>query len=500
MVERTLTCCAFEFFIIESEPEPVSGVQSSLDWADTHHDVAVLDEAGKRVGARRFSHSHDGLNELKHFLLSIATSPENLACIAETNHGLLITFLLEAGIPVYPVNPKSANQLRKSAGAKIGRLDLSELRRLEPDCPIMAELKTLTRDQDALIQTQTRLVNQLTAYLKEYYPAALHLFAKVQQRSALVFLQTYSTPQVAQVASVEEITATLRRGKHTNPTRVAPKIVEELHHPQLVANEVMVRAKQRLMLSLVKQLLIVIEDIATYDQEIRTLFLTHEDQQMWRSLPRAGKRLAPPLLAEWGDDRTRYADANSVQSLAGTAPVLTRVGFLEGEQREKKRTRHAMLSDITHDEKDIGGRDDVLRTSIAMDNRSVKPLSALESPASGGVSFVEPGDGPVTQLWLEPGERFAGAAAGPVGRDTTPTLARMVLSSRRQGGEEAAHLGGGKLFCALVALGAGVVARRATGSGSGAGCDDLGTTFHGVVCERAGAGLRHSGSVEGPGL
>jgi transposase len=92
---------------------------------------------------------------------------------------LLITFLLEAGIPVYPVNPKSANQLRKSAGAKtdqidahvlakIGRLDLAELRRLEPDSVIVQELKTLTRDQDALIQTQTRLVNQLTACLKDY--------------------------------------------------------------------------------------------------------------------------------------------------------------------------------------------------------------------------------------------------------------------------------------------------------------------------------------------
>jgi transposase len=150
-----------------------------LDWADTHHDVEVLDEAGKRVGARRFAHNHEGLNELKHFVLSIAASPEHLACIVETNHGLLITFLLEAGIPVYPVNPKSANQLRKSAGAKtdqidahvlakIGRLDLAELRRLEPDSVIVQELKTLTRDQDALIQTQTRLVNQLTACLKDY--------------------------------------------------------------------------------------------------------------------------------------------------------------------------------------------------------------------------------------------------------------------------------------------------------------------------------------------
>ncbi len=316
-----------------------------LDWADTHHDVEVLDEAGKRVGARRFAHSHDGLNELKQFLLSIAASPEHLACIVETNHGLLITFLLEAGIPVYPVNPKTANHLRKAAGAKtdqidahllakLGRLDLGELRRLEPDSAIVQELKTLTRDQDALIQTQTRLVNQLTACLKEYYPAALSLFAKLQQRSALVFLQAYPTPQAAQAASLAEITATLRTGKHTNPTQVAPKIVEELRHPQLVASAVIVRAKSRLMLSLVKQLLLVIEDIASYDEAIRPLFLTHKDQEIWNSLPRAGKRLAPRLLAEWGDDRTRYADANSIQSLAGTAPAPFQSGnFAKAHKR-----------------------------------------------------------------------------------------------------------------------------------------------------------------------
>ena len=303
-----------------------------LDWADTHQDVEVLDEAGKRVGARRFAHRHEGLNELKHFLLSIATQPEQLACIVETNHGLLITFLLEAGIPVYPVNPKTANQLRKAAGAKtdqidahllakIGRLDLAELRRLEPDSPIVQELKTLTRDQDALIQTQTRLVNQLTACLKEYYPAALHLFSKLQQRSTLLFLQAYPTPQAAQAASLEEITATLRAGKHTHPTRVAPTIIEELHHPQLVASDAMVRAKSRLLLSLVHQLLVVIEEIASYDEAIRPLFLSHDDHELWRSLPRAGQRLAPRLLAEWGEDRGRYADANSVQTLAGTAPV-----------------------------------------------------------------------------------------------------------------------------------------------------------------------------------
>jgi len=70
-----------------------------LDWVDTHHDVEVLDEAGKRVGVRRFAHNHAGLHELQAFLLGIAPAVEQLACIVETNHGLLITFLLEAGIP-----------------------------------------------------------------------------------------------------------------------------------------------------------------------------------------------------------------------------------------------------------------------------------------------------------------------------------------------------------------------------------------------------------------
>ncbi len=291
-----------------------------------------MDEAGKRVGVRRFAHSHQGFNELQQFVLSIATSPEQLACIVETNHGLLITFLLEAGIPVYPVNPKMANQLRKVAGAKtdqidahllakLGRLDLAELRRLEPGRSIVAELKTLTRDQDTLVQTQTRLVNQLTACLKEYYPAALNLFTKLQQRSTLLFLQAYPTQEAAAAVSQEEILATLRMGKHTNPRRTAKKIWEEVHRPQLQASEVIVRAKSRLMLSLVKQLLVVIEAIASYDEVIAPLFLTHPDHEIWSSLPRAGKRLAPRLLAEWGDDRARYVDANSIQALAGTAPV-----------------------------------------------------------------------------------------------------------------------------------------------------------------------------------
>ena len=66
--------------------------------------------------------------------------------------------------------------------------------------------------------------------------------------------------------------------------------------------------------------------IAAYDQEIERLFLISADSPLFASLPRAGKRLAPRLLAEIGDERARYGDAAGLQALAGTAPVCFESG------------------------------------------------------------------------------------------------------------------------------------------------------------------------------
>lgn len=86
------------------------------------------------------------------------------------------------------------------------------------------------------------------------------------------------------------------------------------------------RTKSRLMSVLVKQLLPLLEEMAQYDEVIVDLFLTHADSPIFSRLPRAGKRLAPGLWAEIGDERTRYKDAGSVQGLAGPSLVIFRSG------------------------------------------------------------------------------------------------------------------------------------------------------------------------------
>jgi transposase len=204
---------------------------AGIDWADQHHDVAVIDEAGRQIGVRRVAHTKAGLTDWTRFLLSLVPTADQMACILETNQGLLIAALLEAGFPVYPVNPKTVDRRRNAAGAKTdaidayllaktGRSDLADLRRLQPDSALVQELKLLTRDQDALIESQTRLVNQLTACLKAYYPVALELFAKLHQRSTLVFLQTYPTPQAARAVEASALEVTLRKGDIPIPPKL----------------------------------------------------------------------------------------------------------------------------------------------------------------------------------------------------------------------------------------------------------------------------------------
>ena len=317
-----------------------------IDWANDHHDALSIDDQGRQLGSIRVAHSPEGLSQLDAYLERIAgpEGKEQVACIVETTHGLRIAHLLEQGWAVYPVNPRTVERRRAPSGAKTdtidayllaktGRADFQDLRRLNPDSEQIQEIKTLTRDQEALVQMQTRLVNQLTACLKAYYPIALEVFGKVQQPSTLAFLRAYPTLQAARAASVEELVALLKQVRYPGAMHKAQQIAKHLQQPCLQANAVTTRTKSRLMLALVDQLEPLLKQIADYDKEIERLFLIHADSELFQSLPGAGARLAPRLLAEMGDDRSRYADASSLQALAGTSPVLFQSGTYQKAHR-----------------------------------------------------------------------------------------------------------------------------------------------------------------------
>ena len=93
---------------------------------------------------------------MKQTLLSINPRSRELRLSGGNQKRPLVQFLLEAGFPVYPLNPKVVDYRRKPSGAKsdridarllasIGQSDLAQLKRLKPDTELVCELKILTR-------------------------------------------------------------------------------------------------------------------------------------------------------------------------------------------------------------------------------------------------------------------------------------------------------------------------------------------------------------------
>ncbi len=62
---------------------------TGIDWADTHHDILILEESGRQLTSFRVAHTPKGLTELTSRLEAVCGSHNKaaMACIIETNHG-----------------------------------------------------------------------------------------------------------------------------------------------------------------------------------------------------------------------------------------------------------------------------------------------------------------------------------------------------------------------------------------------------------------------------
>ena len=170
---------------------------AALDWARDHHDIVVVDRTGTIVADFRIAHTREGWDQLQRRLAAFP----HLAIAIETNQGPAVEQLLAAGLPIYPINPLSAERYRerkRPSGVKTDRLDAWAMadalrvdghgwRRLVPADPLVAELRQPCRDEVALIEQRTALIAQLRTALHSYYPAALEAFDKWTSPSSWEF-------------------------------------------------------------------------------------------------------------------------------------------------------------------------------------------------------------------------------------------------------------------------------------------------------------------------
>jgi hypothetical protein len=98
-----------------------------IDWAEAHHDVAVVDDTGKVVARIRIDNDAGGFAALLTVLAEAGdTAEEPIPVAIETDRGLLVAALRATGRPIYPINPLSASRYRcrhQVSGAKSDAMD-----------------------------------------------------------------------------------------------------------------------------------------------------------------------------------------------------------------------------------------------------------------------------------------------------------------------------------------------------------------------------------------
>ena len=89
-------------------------VTCGIDWAQDHHDIAIVDAEGRLVAKRRIPESVAGLTELTAMLAEAGNDPEDPIPVAiEIPRGLLVAALRAGGRPIYPINPMSLARYRE---------------------------------------------------------------------------------------------------------------------------------------------------------------------------------------------------------------------------------------------------------------------------------------------------------------------------------------------------------------------------------------------------
>jgi transposase len=315
--------------------EPPHGVTGGLDWSRDDHAVAVVDDRGREVVRHTVEHTAAGLRELVTVLLHAGCHEVAI----ERPDGPVVETLLEAGLTVVVISPNQVKNLRGrygSAGNKDDRFDAfvladtlrtdrARLHPLIPNTAATVALRRTCRARRDLVANRVATANQLRAHLRAVFPGAVGLFADIDSLISLAFLTRFTTQEQADWLSPARLGAWLAKQGYSG--NVDPAVL----HARLVAAPhgaigAEANAQAAITHGFVAVLTVLLAQIKTLTTEIDTQLTAHTDQQIFTSLPRAGRVRAARLLAEIGDCRAKFPTPESLICLAGVAPSTKQSG------------------------------------------------------------------------------------------------------------------------------------------------------------------------------
>ena len=313
------------------------------DWAEDHHDVEVMDEAGRVLAKRRLPEGVAGMSQLHGLVgahLGEDSGEAEVIVGIETDRGPWVTALIAAGYLVFPVNPLLASRYRERHGvsgaksdagdahmlADMVRTDSHQLRPAAGDSPEAEGIKVLARTHKTLIWERTRATQRLRHQLREYFPAALEAFEDLDAGDTLELLGKAPDPARAARLTRAQVSAALKRARRRNIKDRTDVILAALRGEQLGQPPALAAAYAATVRALIAVIITLNEQVKILQGQVEEHFGQHPDAEIYRSQPGMGAVLGARVLAEFGDDPRRYADGKARRNYAGTSPVTRASG------------------------------------------------------------------------------------------------------------------------------------------------------------------------------
>jgi transposase len=273
-------------------------------------------------------------------------SGDRVPVAIETPRGLLVAALRATGRPVYAINPLVVARYRERHSvaraksdhadamtlASILRVDAHLHRRLPADSELCQAIALLARAHQDAIWARTKAHHQQRSQLREFYPTFLAVFTSrftlgIASPEARAVLAIAPTSTAAASLPVSRTAAALRRaGRSRGIAQAAADIKTELRKPQLHQPIQVETAMGRHALALLAALDTACTNVDELGQASADLFQTHPDYAVITSFPGLADSTGARVLAEIGDDRSRFADARALKAYAGSAPVTRASG------------------------------------------------------------------------------------------------------------------------------------------------------------------------------
>ena len=315
------------------------------DWAEDHHDVELMDAAGKRLAKARLPEGVAGIARLHAMVaeqLGERAEDDDVEVVVgiETDRGPWVRALLACGYTVLAVNPLVAARYRERravSGAKsdaadahmladMVRTDAHQLRPVAGDSDLAEAVKVLTRTHKTLIWERTRQTQRLRHALRDYFPAALAAFEDLDAPDTLELLAKAPDPGIAARLSRSQIAAALKRARRRDVEAKAARIQAALRAPHLGQPPAVTAAYAASVRALVTVIAAIDAQVQNLQREVGAHFGRHPAASIIVSQPGLGPIVGARVLAEFGDDPDRYADAKARKNYAGTSPITRASG------------------------------------------------------------------------------------------------------------------------------------------------------------------------------